>query len=84
MTKYTQQFSHYTNVLDHYSSLMTLIGKEQDFAAKNVLLRGQSSIAKDKLTSSQSTFKMYSDEAEAWQAKMDAVTDKTSDAFKTY
>ena len=40
LSKYTDQMEHLTNVLDHYKSIMQLLGKETDYDSMGVLLGG--------------------------------------------
>jgi hypothetical protein len=38
--KYTSQLDHLNGVLDHYKSIMSLLGKDKDFEAMGVILEG--------------------------------------------
>ena len=47
LSKYTDQMEHLTNVLDHYQSIMQLLGKETDYDSMGVLLGGVADVKRN-------------------------------------
>jgi hypothetical protein len=66
---------HLSSVLDHYSSLMDVLGKEQDYDMKDSLLRGQADTVKNDLEVAKQLYQLYSAEADEWRTKMLAAAD---------
>ena len=67
LAKYTDQMEHLSGVLEHYNSLMTLMGKEKDYKTMGIILDGQLKVAEDKLAVSESTYKMYAAEVKKYE-----------------
>jgi hypothetical protein len=65
LAKYTDQMEHHVNVLDHYQSLMSILGKETDFNALGIILEGQAKTAENALKVSKENYEMYRRQVEA-------------------
>ena len=63
--KYTSQMQHLSSVLDHYKSIMSLLGKETDFEAMGVIIEGQVETSKNNYEASQAIFEMAKTQKEA-------------------
>ena len=72
---FTDQMEHLSSVLDHYSSLMDVLGKEQDYDMKDSLFRGQADTVKNDLEVAKQLYQLYSAEADEWRTKMLAAAD---------
>jgi chromosome segregation ATPase len=56
--KYTSQLEHLNGVLDHYKSIMSLLGKDTDFETMGVILEGQVETTKNSYEAAQSVYNM--------------------------
>jgi hypothetical protein len=80
---YTDQMEHLNSVLDHYSSIMEILGKEQDYVAKGVILEGKATSIKNELEVQTKLYKTYSQEANEWKAKMETAAEGSNE-YETY
>ena len=81
IAKYTDQMDHAASVLDHYSSIMSLLGKDKDYKAMEVILKGQATMAQNAYEVSKKSAEMYAIEAEARKkAYEDAKANNTTTA----
>ena len=64
IAKYTDQMEHQSSVLDHYKSIMEIMGKSNDYKKMGKILEGQASLAKDQAQVAKQTMEMYKDEAD--------------------
>ena len=62
---YTSQMEHLSSVLDHYKSIMSLLGKESDFETMGVIIEGQVKVAEDSYKSSKSIYELAKEQKEA-------------------
>ena len=62
---YTSQMEHLSSVLDHYKSIMSLLGKEGDFETMGVIIEGQVKVAEDSYKSSKSIYELAKGQKEA-------------------
>lgn len=62
---YTSQMEHLSSVLDHYKSIMSLLGKESDFETMGVIIEGQVKVAEDSYKSSKSIYELAKGQKEA-------------------
>jgi hypothetical protein len=58
LAKYTDQMDHTTKVLDHYSSMLSILGKEQDYDAMGTVLEGQATMAGNRYEVSKKNYEM--------------------------
>ena len=61
--KYTDRMDSLNSVLDHYQSLMTLIGKETDYKAIGIVLQGAADTAQNSLAVAQAIAEFYAKQA---------------------
>jgi hypothetical protein len=47
ISKYTDRMEHQTAVLEHYQSVMEIMGKSTDYKKMGTILKGQSQTLKD-------------------------------------
>ena len=47
LAKFTDRMEHQSSVLDHFSSIMTALGKDTDFKKMGVILKGQAKLLED-------------------------------------
>lgn len=64
IAKYVDQMSHLTTVLDHYQSLMGIMGKSTDYESIGVILEGKVQVLSDQAAVAKETMEMYKDQAE--------------------
>ena len=70
LSKYTDRMEHHNNVLEHYNTLLSLIGEEANFEAIGVILEGQAKLAENNLKVSTEAYNAYNAEAQKWSQKM--------------
>ena len=76
LDKYTSQLEHLNGVLDHYKSIMSLLGKETDFETMGVILEGQVETTRNSYEASKSIYEMAKDQKEqAYQELLNAKDD---------
>jgi hypothetical protein len=49
IAEHTASMEHLNSVLDHYSNIMDLIGKQEDYAAKNKILTSKANNLKNEV-----------------------------------
>ena len=64
IAKYVDQMDHLTTVLDHYQSLMEIMGKSTDYESIGVILEGKVKVLSDQAAVAKETMEMYKDQAE--------------------
>ena len=75
--KYTSQLEHLNGVLDHYKSIMSLLGKETDFETMGVILEGQVETTRNSYEAAQSVYNMAKEQKEAaYKELQNAKTDE--------
>ena len=79
LAKYTDQMEHHVSVLDHYQSLMSILGKETDFNALGIILEGQAKTAENALKVSKENYEMYKRQVEAIEQQ---IAETTTDEAK--
>ena len=85
IAKYTDQMDHLVGVLDHYQSLMEIMGKENNYAAMGVVLEGRAKLLEDQVAASKSTMEMLKSEvADRYQAYQDALESGNEAAAEIY
>ena len=69
--KITEKMENQSKVLDHYQSLMTAFGREQDYESMGIILQGQATLLGDQLAAAKAEWDMYQDQVaatyEKWQ-----------------
>ena len=85
LAKYTDHMEHLTKVLDHYQSLMEIMGKSTDYEAMGLVLEGKAKALGDQAAVAKATMEMYKDEAEdRYQAYQQALLDGDEAAAELY
>jgi hypothetical protein len=62
--KYTDRMDNQISVLEHYSSIMSLLGKEQDYNLMDVILKGQATVAQNSYKVSQAQVAMAKEQVD--------------------
>ena len=68
LAKYTDQMALQSETLSYYQSLLTIMGKQNDYAKMDQVLRGQSKIIKDQLDVAKQSAEWFTQEAEKKKA----------------
>ena len=63
IAKYTDRMDHQTAVLDHYSSLLEIMGKSNDYKSMGKVLEGKAKALEDQAAVAKETVEMYKDQA---------------------
>ena len=63
IAKYTDRMDHQTAVLDHYSSLLEIMGKSNDYKTMGKTLEGRAKMFGDQASVAKKTMEMYKDSA---------------------
>lgn len=85
IAKYTDHMEHLTEVLDHYQSLMEIMGKSTDYEAMGIVLEGKAKALGDQAATAKATMEMYKGEAEdRYQAYQQALLDGDAAAAELY
>ena len=58
LDKYTNHMEHLTGVIDHYMSLMELMGKSEDYEAMGSFLEARATTTKNELDVAKSNYDM--------------------------
>jgi hypothetical protein len=61
IAKYTDRMDHQTVVLDHYSSLLEIMGKSNDYKTMGKTLEGRAKMLGDQASVAKKTMEMYKD-----------------------
>jgi hypothetical protein len=61
--KYTEEMDNLNGLLDHYSSLLKLIGKEKNYGMMAKVLQGSVDVLSDSLDVATKEYEFYSTEA---------------------
>jgi hypothetical protein len=67
LEKYTDRMDHLNGVLDHYSDIMGILGKEKDYNAMGVILGGKANNLKNDLAVAKDNLAMYTDQVAYWK-----------------
>ena len=85
IAKYTDQMDHLVSILDHYQSLMEIMGKENNYAAIGVVLEGRAKLLEDQVAASKSTMKMLrgevTDRYQAYQEALESGNDAAAEIY---
>lgn len=84
ISKTTDQFENLNSALEHYKSLMDLLGRGQNYRQIDKILQGQSTVLKDQMTSSKTTYDMLRGQMDYWETQLaNAVTESEKEAIQT-
>lgn len=67
--KITEKMENQSKVLDHYQSLMSAFGREQDYESMGIILQGQATLLGDQLAAAKAEWDMYQDQVAATYKK---------------
>lgn len=70
----TNHFDHLTSKLQHYSSILSLMGHEQNYDLQNNLLQGQIDVLNDRIETSKATIAMLDDSLKSAQTNYEHAT----------
>lgn len=74
LAKYTDKIDNLNSVLDHYKSILGLLGREADYGVIGEILRGQAELAEDQLRISRENYEFLRAEVEDRQVKLQRAT----------
>ena len=80
---YSDEMSNLTGVLDHYSSILELTGKQNDYLTKNTILKNRANVLKSELQIQKNQYDASVAEAQQWFDKMNSVIEGSNE-FETY
>jgi hypothetical protein len=80
---YTDEMEQLNSVLDHYSNILELVGKKEDFATKGKVLNAKATNLRNEMQVQQELYEKSNAEAEKWAAKM-ATAVEGSNEYETY
>ena len=83
ISMYTDEMDHLNSVLDHYSSIMELVGKQDDYATKNKILRSKANNIQGELQVQKELYEKSAAEAQKWAEKMATATEGSNE-YETY
>ena len=65
IAEYTDRMDHQVSVLDHYSSLLEIMGKQNDYKTMHKALEAKAQVISDQVAVAKNTMEMYQGQAEA-------------------
>jgi hypothetical protein len=71
IAKFTDKMEHQADVLEHFASMMEILGKETDYKSMGIILQGQADVSADELEVAKRTYALYKQEAEEKKALYD-------------
>jgi len=80
---YTDEMEELNSVLDHYSNILELVGKQEDYATKGKVLQSKAANLRNEMQVQQKLYEKSNAEAEDWAAKM-ATAIEGSNEYETY
>ena len=80
---YTAEMEQLNSVLDHYSSIIEIVGKQDDYSTKNKILNSKANNIKKELAVQTQLYEKSNAEAEKWAQKMSEAT-VGSNEYETY
>jgi chromosome segregation ATPase len=83
LASFTDQMSQLNSVMDHYTSLLDILGKTKDFETRDKILTSKANNIRNELDVYTEEYRMYSEEAEKWEAKM-LEAEIGSNEYETY
>lgn len=69
--KYTSRFDDLNSVLDHYTSLMDIMGKSKNYQAMNQILKTQADISKNQADIATQQYESYKADTDYWKDLME-------------
>ena len=81
--KYTERMDHLGGVLDHYQSMLSIIGKETDYKSMGVVLQGIADNMANQVKVAEEEYAFYKGEADKKKALMDSAINDPA-AFEVY
>lgn len=85
LAKYTDRMEHQTEVLEHYQSLMEILGKETDYNGLGIILEGQAKTIENQMKVAKEAYAMYQSEADEKKKLLDqAIATGNTEAAEVY
>ena len=85
IAKHTERMEHQSATLEHYNSLMNIMGKQNDYKKMGKILEGQSKVLKDQMTAAKATLEFYQGQAdEKWAKYQEALSQNNAAAAEMY
>lgn len=76
--KITDQMEHHNSVLEHYLSILELMGESANYKTIGVVLEGQAEVKKDRMIAAQQEWQMFQTETDAKYLAWKTATDEAS------
>ena len=80
---YTDSMENLNSVLDHYSNILELVGKQDDYASKNKVLSSKAKNLRNEIDVQKKLYKESADDAAYWAQKMNEA-EVGSNEYETY
>lgn len=80
---YTDEMEQLNSVMDHYSNILGIVGKQEDYATKKKVLNAKASNLRNEMQVQKNLYEESAAEAEKWYAKMSKATEGTNE-YETY
>lgn len=80
---YVDEMEELNSVLDHYSNILELVGKQEDYASKKKVLSARAANLRNEMQVQQNLYEESMAQAEQWYEKMNAAT-AGSNEYETY
>ena len=80
---YVDEMEELNSVLDHYSNILELVGKQEDYASKKKVLNARATNLRNEMQVQQNLYEESMAQAEQWYEKMNAAT-AGSNEYETY
>lgn len=81
--KYTEKMGHLSGVLDHYQSMLAIIGKETDYKSMGIVLQGIADNMANQVKVAEEEYAFYKGEADKKKALMNSAINDPA-AFEAY
>ena len=79
---YTDEMEELNSVLDHYSNILEIVGKQEDYATKGKVLQSKAANLRNEMQVQQELYEKSSAEAENYSAKMASVSKEAEEYQK--
>ena len=83
VSMYTDQMEHLNSVLDHYSNILSLAGKDSDTEMKGKVLDSKANNLHNEMMTQKALYENSAAEAAKWKAKMDSAVEGSNE-WETY
>ena len=71
LSKYTDQLEQQTAILEHYKSMMEILGKQMDYESMNIILQGQVETIENEMEVAKAAYELYQQQADQKKALLE-------------